>query len=132
MDLYRLSLTCLEPEFQMLQLGSLLSFPHPFHSEDAWKGDLNVFQVPKGKALCLGTQLSNGSSFNPLPLQRHDLLKEQVSSGLNGVFILLLWPGGKTEGRDQRGAFFSPLLPLQYILLSLEGNSESVPAFSMY
>lgn len=45
----------LEPGLQMLQLGFLFPFPHPFLSETARKGDFEVSQVPKGD-LCFGTQ----------------------------------------------------------------------------
>lgn len=45
----------------------LFPFPHPSHGENAWKGDLDASQLPKGKALCFGPQLSNASSLNRLP-----------------------------------------------------------------
>lgn len=87
----------------MLHLGSLFPFPHPFYYENDWKGDLEFLQVPKGKALCFGTQLSNPP-------------KEIWPS--QGAIVPLVWwsllsasMDMRREGRGERryrGLLFSP------------------------
>lgn len=82
-------------------------FPHPFHAENAKKGDFEVSQVPIEKTPCFGTHN---------PKRDKIFLRAIVSSGLNGV------PSALKAEREARGWTLRVLLfslpPLQYGLVS--------------
>lgn len=129
MDLRRPLLSCLEPEFQGLHLGSSVPFPHPFYSEMTEKRTLNFSRFPRERLCVLG--LNSAMEAHSTPKRDMTIPSSNCFPGSDGVFFLLLWTGGKkAQGRGDRGAFFSHLLP-PFLLPSLKGTSEPVYSFGM-